>query len=180
MHIQEQRHQKSNTGRLLCLHLANSEIIPGIGFDDVPRVRELIDDPGNYPVLLYPGADAIRLEEGRLTPAALDGRRLVVFLLDGTWTLARKSLRDSPGLLRLPRVAITPRSPSRFVIKRQPHPWCLSTLEATHELLVALEAAGLDRYTDHERLLAAFDAMQRVQIEAARRAANPRRLTRRS
>jgi len=27
--------------------------------------------------------------------------------------------------------------PSRYVIKQQPHPACLSTLEATHETLLA-------------------------------------------
>jgi DTW domain-containing protein YfiP len=179
MHLQEYRHQKCTTGRLLCLHLANSEIIPGMGFDDNPRVRALIDDPGNFPVLLYPGANALRVEDAGLSPSDLGGRRLVVFLLDATWACARKSLRDSPGLLSLPRLAITPRNSSRFVIKRQPHDWCLSTLEATHELLLALDAAGLDEYRDQERLLAAFEAMQNVQIEYAAKAANPRRLKRR-
>ena len=176
MHLNEYKHQKSTTGRLLCLHLSNSEIIPGLGFDDVPRVRALIDDPGNYPVLLYPGAGAIRLDD--LTPADLGQRRLVVFLLDATWACARKSFRDSPGLRGLPRLMITPRSRSRFVIKKQPHEWCLSTLEATHELLLDLDNAGLDRYPDTERLLRAFEAMQKVQIEWAARAANPRRLQR--
>jgi DTW domain-containing protein len=179
MHLNECRHQKSTTGRLLCLHLANSEIIPGMGFDDVPRVRALIDDPANYPVLLYPGENAMRLEDADLTHADLGGRQLVVFLLDATWACARKSLRDSPGLLRLPRIMISPRARSRFVIKRQPHEWCLSTLEAAHELLLALSAAGLDEYPDTHRLLKAFDAMQNVQIEYARKSDNPRRLQRR-
>jgi len=179
MHLQEYRHQKCTTGRLLCLHLANSEIIPGMGFDDNPRVRSLIDDPRNFPVLLYPGEHAIRMEEAQLGPAAIGGRQLVVFLLDATWACARKSLRDSPGLLLLPRLAITPRTRSRFVIKRQPHDWCLSTLEATHEVLLALDAAGLDVYPDPARLLSAFEAMQNVQIEYAASAANPRHLRRR-
>jgi DTW domain-containing protein YfiP len=93
-----------------------------------------------------------------------------VFLIDATPT-TRAIARQNPGLLALPRLAIEPLSPSRYTIKRQPAPWCLSTLEATHELLLALEAAGLDEYPDKERLLAAFDAMQDFQVRQTARAA---------
>ena len=178
MHLQEAHHQKCNTGLLTCLNLANSEIVTGLGFDDEPRVRALIDDPGNFPVLLYPGAGALRAEDALQGPSWLGGKRLVVFLLDGTWSCARKSFRDSPRLQRLPRLALTPRVPSRWVIKRQPHPWCLSTIEATHELLLALEEAGLDSYPDKTRLLATFEAMQKIQVERATREGNPRFLRR--
>jgi DTW domain-containing protein YfiP len=174
MHPMEYRRQKCTTGRITCLNLANSEIIPGEAFDDVPRVRALIDDPHNFPVLLYPGADALRLEEIRLGAPGFEGRQLVVFLIDGTWACSRKCLRDSPRLLTLPRIAIAPRSPSRFIIKRQPHEWCLSTLEATHELLTALDAAGLDTYPDTTRLLRVFDAMQDLQIERSAMAGQAR------
>ena len=163
MHPKEYRHQKCTTGRLLCLHLDNSEIIPGVGFDNDRRVRQLIDDPDNFPVMLYPGEGAFDIREGGIS-AALGGRRLVVFLIDGTWHCARTIVRQSPSLLRLPRIMIHPDSPSRFTIKRQPAAWCLSTLEAAHELLLGLEAADVDVYPDKGRLLAAFDAMQDFQL----------------
>jgi DTW domain-containing protein YfiP len=165
MHPKEFRRQKCTTGRLTCLNLANSEIIPGIGFDDDGRLRSLIDDPGNYPVLLYPGEDAISISDGQLPAAAMDGRRLVVFLIDATWHCARTIVRHSPSLLRLPRLAIQPAVPSRFRIKRQPAEWCLSTIEAAHELLLALEAGGLDVYPDKTRLIDAFNAMQDFQLQ---------------
>ena len=171
MHPKEHRHQKCTTGRLTCLNLANSEIIPGVRFDDNARFRALADDPGNLALLLYPGKDARRLDGGGFPGLDLAGRRLVVFLVDATWHCARSIVRQSPSLLRLPRLMIEPRAPSRFTIKRQPAPWCLSTLEATHELLLALEAAGLDEYPDKERLLAAFDAMQDFQVRQTARAA---------
>jgi len=170
MHTKEYRHQKCTTGRLTCLNLRNSEIIPGVGFETNARVRALVDDPGNYPVLLYPGEGAMRVPGG-LSTGTLGGRRLVVFLVDATWHCSRTVLRQSPLLLRLPRLAITPCSPSRFTIKRQPAPWCLSTLEATHELLLALEAGGLDVYPDKERLLASFHAMQDFQVRSIEKAA---------
>jgi DTW domain-containing protein len=171
MHPKEHRHVKCNTGRLTHLNLANSEIIPGLRFDDHPRVRTLIDDPANLAMLLYPGKDALRLGPGAFPEPARAGRRLVVFLIDATWHDARAIARLNPGLLSLPRLAIEPRAPSRYTIKHQPAPWCLSTLEATHELLLVLEAAGLDEYPDKRRLIAAFDAMQDYQVRqtAARR-----------
>jgi DTW domain-containing protein YfiP len=170
MHPKEHRHQKCTTGRLACLNLANSEIIPGIRFDDDARYRALVDDPGNLSVLLYPGKDAVRLGEVGFDGLRLNGRRLVVFLVDATWHGARSIVKQSPSLLRLPQIRIEPRSPSRFTIKRQPAPWCLSTIEAVHELLLGLEAAGLDEYPDKERLLGAFHAMQDFQVRQSARA----------
>jgi DTW domain-containing protein len=171
MHPMEYRHQKCTTGRLTCLNLANSEIIPGERFDDNPRVRALMDDPGNYPVLLYPGDGAMRIHDGSFPAAVLGGRTLVVFLIDGTWSCARKIARQNPSLLRLPRLMIEPGAPSRFTIKRQPAAWCLSTLEATHELLLSLDAGGLDAYPDKHRLIAAFNAMQDFQVRSINKAA---------
>jgi DTW domain-containing protein YfiP len=134
-------------------------------------VRALIDDPGNYPVLLYPGDRAMRIHDGSFPATVLGGRTLVVFLIDATWSCARKMARLSPSLLRLPRLMIEPCAPSRFTIKRQPAAWCLSTLEATHELLLSLDAGGLDVYPDKDRLIAAFDAMQDFQVRSIKKAA---------
>jgi DTW domain-containing protein len=175
MHPKEYRKQKTGTGRMACLNLANSEIIPGIAFDEHPRVRELLDDPGNFGALLYPGHGAVNLSSpdfaggpgGERFSAQLGGRRLIVFLIDSTWRCSHAVLRESPGLLRLPRLEFQPRELSRWVIKRQPHDYCLSTIESIHELLCALETAGLDSYPDKRRLLAAFAAMQDYQIERA-------------
>jgi DTW domain-containing protein len=173
MHPKEFRHQKCTTGRLTCLNLENSEIIPGIRFAEEPRVRALLGDPSLCPVLLYPGDDAFLVNEG--IPTSLhEGRRLVVFLFDATWHCAKTMARENPELLRLPRLMIQPRSPSRFTIKRQPASWCLSTLEAVHELLLAMETAGLDAYPDKGRLLDAFDAMQRYQVQHIRQAGETR------
>jgi DTW domain-containing protein len=171
MHPKEFRHQKCTTGRLTCLNLARSEIIPGVRFDDNPRVRALIDDPSSFPVLLYPGDGAMNLSGGGLTTTALGNRSLVVFLIDATWHCSRTIVRENPGLQELPRIAIQPGSPSRFTIKHQPAAWCLSTIEATHELLLALEHAGLDVYPDKGRLLRSFDAMQDFQVLQTAKAA---------
>lgn len=171
MHPHEFKRIKANTGRLTHLCLADSEIHIGESFEAHEAVQALIADPGNYPVLLYPGREALDLstagkESSHLSAlhSQLDQRRLLVFLLDATWRLVRPMLRLTPSLQRLPRVMFSNAAPSRYVIKRQPEPGCLSTLEATHELLVALDRSGLDRYTQPEQLLDLFARMQAFQI----------------
>ena len=167
MHPKEFKQEKAGTGRLTHLCLASSEIHMGIGFDQDEAVQALIHDPRNYPVLLYPGTTARNLSRGDLTAADLGGRQLVVFVLDATWSGARKMLRLSPTLQALPRIMFTPAAPSRFVIKQQPQEGCLSTLEAVHELLTALEKSGLDRYELPAQLLDLFQRMQDYQIKCA-------------
>jgi DTW domain-containing protein YfiP len=170
MHPYEFKRIKANTGRLTHLCLADSEVHIGIEFDGHEAVQALINDPRNYPVLLYPGKDALDLSTAQgqqLTTInqQLESRRLVVFLLDATWRLVRPMLRLSPSLQRLPKIMFSNAAPSRYVIKRQPEPGCLSTLEATHELLLALDRSGLDRYAMPEQLLAVFQRMQDIQIK---------------
>jgi DTW domain-containing protein len=176
MHPKEFKQEKAATGRLTHLCLRRSEVHMGIGFDDHDSVQALIADPAYYPVLLYPGREATNLSDvGTAGPASqlealrvrLGGRQLLVLLLDATWALGRKMLKLSPSLQRLPRIMFTPSAPSRYVIKQQPHAGCLSTLEATHELLVALERAGLDRYPLPQQLLGLFQRMQDFQVRCA-------------
>ena len=171
MHPYEHKRVKANTGRLTHLCLRDSELHLGIGFDEHEAVQALIDDPKNFPVLLYPSRDAVDLSSVQMHDpqlatlnAQLESRRLVVFLLDATWRLVRPMLRTSLSLQRLPRVMFSQAAPSRYVIKRQPEPGCLSTLEATHELLVALDRSGLDVYAQPEQLLGLFQRMQDFQI----------------
>lgn len=171
MHPYEHKRVKANTGRLTHLCLRDSELHLGVGFDDHEAVQALINDPKNFPVLLYPSRDAIDLSaqekgDSQLSTfkSQLERRRLVVFLLDATWRLVRPMLRESLSLQRLPRIMFSGAAPSRYRIKRQPEPGCLSTLEATHELLLALNRAGLDDYTQPEQLLGLFERMQDFQI----------------
>lgn len=173
LHPKEFKQEKAATGRLTRLCLANSELHMGLAFDGDEAVLALRRDPRNHCVLLYPGREAVNLSAGaeddgvRDLRTALSGRRLVVFLLDATWAGARKMLRLSPDLRDLPRIMFTPETSSRYVIKQQPQAGCLSTLEAVHELLTALQRLELDDYPEPEQLLGVFERMQRYQMECA-------------
>jgi DTW domain-containing protein YfiP len=167
MHPYEFKRVKAATGRLTHLCLADSEIHMGVGFDDDEAVQALINDPNNFPVMLYPTRGARDLSKGELHAAEFEGKRLVVFLLDATWRLVRAMWRASPSLQRLPRIMFSNAAPSRYVIKKQPEAGCLSTLEATHELLLALERSGLDQYALPDQLLGLFQRMQEFQLRCS-------------
>jgi DTW domain-containing protein len=167
MHPHEFKHEKAATGRLTHLCLPNSELQMGLAFDNHEAVQEIINDPRNLVMLVYPSAGSRNLSKGDLTPADIGDRRLVFFLVDATWAGAKKMLRLSPSLQSLPRVMFTPTAPSRYVIKQQPVAGCLSTLETTHELLLALQRSGLDDYPLPDQLLGLFARMQDYQIRCA-------------
>ena len=167
MHPKEYKQEKAATGRLTHLCLANSEVHVGTDFDRDEEVQALLNDPRNLLLLVYPGTQARNLSSGGLTAAELGGRQLVLVLIDATWAGARKMLRLSPSLQRLPRVMFTATTASRYIIKQQPQAGCLSTLEATHELLLALEQARLDRYPLPDQLLGLFKRMQDFQMHCA-------------
>lgn len=184
IHPKEYKQEKAATGRLTHLCLPNSSLHMGTTFDGNEEVQALLSDPHYYSVLLYPGSTALNLSEivqNDGAPTApfmtfsreLARKTLLVVILDSTWSGARKMLRLSQSLQKLPRIMFTPTAKSRYVIKQQPQVGCLSTLEATHELLTVLEAAGLDRYARPEQLFEIFDEMQDFQIRCA---ADPSRL----
>jgi DTW domain-containing protein len=156
------------TARMAHLSLPNSELHQGVSFEAHPRVRALAAAEGT--ALLFPG-------EGALDPASLRHRPpRTVIVVDGTWSQARKVIRENPFLAGLPRLAFAPERPSNYRIRAEPSEECVSTIEAVVHLLSALEGAPA-RYRP---ILQAFDAMVDLQLaEQSRRTGPPRRLERR-
>jgi DTW domain-containing protein YfiP len=165
-HPKEARKIKNGTGRLAHLSLQGSELLVGVDFDRHPRVVELLGDSAYDCRLLYPAAPeraASRAELGsaRGTP--------VLFVLDGTWPMAKKMMRRSVRLHGLPRVSADVALPSAFRIKQQPDPACLATIEAVDRTLLTLAALGVESYTarDSERLLRPFHVMNEMSLAHA-------------
>jgi DTW domain-containing protein YfiP len=145
------------TARLAELAFTNSELHVGIDFAESARVSALLDAPGSTPILLYPGRDARDLE--RDAPPG----PVTLFVVDGTWWQASKILKRNPQLLRLPRYALNPRALSRYRIRREPAPHCVSTIEAVVDAIVALEGAE----SGARAALAPFDMLVEQQLQFA-------------
>lgn len=157
------------TGRLSHLFLQGSHLILGADYSRNDEVNALIADDNNYCVNLFPGPRAknfssLNIEEKKsLFPA---NKRLVIFVIDGTWNTAKKTLWISENLKQLPRVCLTPNRPSHFRVRKQPAAGCFSTVEAIHQ---TIDSLGLSRGFDtstrkHDLLLRAFDWLVEQQI----------------
>lgn len=165
----KERKTAIGTARMAHLALANSELLGGVDFSDSRRLLELAEDPGT--VVLYPGEGATDIG------ALVDRPPSTVIVVDGTWPQARKIIRSTPLLQRLPRIAFTPERPSNYRIRKEPAFHCVSTVEAVVEVLGQLEG----RRDAYRPMLEAFARMVDLQIEAEQvRQGPPRRKLKRS
>ncbi|CAE81015.1 tRNA-uridine aminocarboxypropyltransferase [Bdellovibrio bacteriovorus] len=157
------------TGRMTSLCLESSHLISGQNFSENPQVNALIKDPGNHCVILYPGPDSSDLS--LMNPLARrslvpDGKRLTVFVIDGTWATAKKMMRESRNLHALPKICFSPEKPSGFRVRKQPKEFCYSTIEAVHQTIELLGGdLGLDlKPRPHDNLLEVFELMVERQL----------------
>ena len=165
MHPQEAKKVRNGTGRLAHLALSNSEIFFGLDFLTHPNVLALLADERYNPFILYPGKTSKDISEYDPEQLTKNGKIPLVFVIDGTWKAAKKMIKMSQNLHELPRISISPKEPSRFLIKQQPHSLCLSTIEAIYFLLFELEKKGLENLGGHhENLLAILDQMVKIQL----------------
>lgn len=153
-----ERHHAFNTARLARAVLQNAALHITWPDADGALVHRGPVPPGT--ALLYPRHDAVELAA---IPAADRPRHLVV--IDGTWAQARTVYRDNPWLDALPHVQLTPAEPSRYRIRREPAPHCLSTIESIAQALTVLEpdTVGLDGLLDGFRAMVDTQADQTVE-----------------
>ncbi len=136
MHPKEYKKEKIATGHMTMLQLDNSEIIVGVDFTNNNRVNGIIANEKLTSVLLYPGIDTFNLSKRKSSELnSFMGNAPHIFLIDGTWSCARKMLKLSKNLQKLKRVSFDNTVISKFIIKQQPASLCLSTIESVYTVL---------------------------------------------
>ena len=168
-HPQEKR-EAIATAAASCAALRQARLAIGLSWPNLARALGRPADPKRWAVLYLGSARpaALGLErevialDRRGEPvtdqdAAMRGLEGVV-LLDGSWSEAKTLWWRNPWLLKLRRLVLNPRGPSRFgQVRREPRREALATLEAAALLLKHLdggpkiEAALLDHL---DRLIA--------------------------
>ncbi|MBX3040551.1 MAG: DTW domain-containing protein [Bdellovibrionaceae bacterium] len=167
------------TGRMAHLCLENSHLIEGHNYTDDERVNALIAREDAEKVILYPGKSAVNLTQSQTDLSTLfpPTKKLIIFVIDGTWATARQTMNVSRNLKMLPKICFTPAAPSQFRVRKQPQPECHSTIEAIHHTIDLFgDSRGFKASNhEHDHLLRLFGIMVEGQLELIRKASNPRR-----
>lgn len=166
MHPKEAKHQRTGTGRISHVALADSEILVGLDFTKNARLQELLNDEKYFPVLLYPGIDAWTVKKTGFKEEIGD-RTLLVLIIDATWFCSRKIIEHTPSLLALPRVSFAGEYRSIFTFKHEPRPEYISTIESCYYLIKELqEGSIIDNAINPEPLMNVFKKMIQDQLVA--------------
>lgn len=166
------------TGRMSHLCLENSHLITGQDYSKNRTINALIEDSGNHCVALYPGLRSLNLSQVNKSDCEdlfPKDKKLVVFVIDGTWGTAKKMLRLSTNVKNLPRICFTPNRLSNFRVRKQPKPECYSTVEAIHHTIELLgPSRGFSLETgEHNKLLHVFNYMVESQLKFVEKALEP-------
>ena len=172
MHSKEAKKEKLGTGRICKATLIDSRIIVGIDFTHNAEVNALLADPGNHCMVMYPGRNSLNISKDDVSPLLeprRHGRKLVIFLVDGTWQCAKKMMRLSLNIRSLPRVSFTAHHESIFFIKEQPAAYCLSTLESIHFFLCEADRRGVESLPGRpqDNLIVVFKSMIDFMVQCA-------------
>ncbi len=160
IHPKESR-KAINTGRMAFLTIANANLLVGRDFSEDQTLNRILSNPLKRCYLLFPGSEAIDISE---VPQAHEGdeRTVVFIILDATWSMAKKMLRLSSNLQKVPQVMFRPEVPSEFVIRQQPGSHCYSTIETIHHII---DVRGEQPKGEHHQLLTLFRSMVQKQID---------------
>lgn len=161
------------TGRMSHLVLKNSQLIMGQDYTNNDQVNAILANPNYEPMVLYPGQQSLNLsnlnqeEKGKIFSP---NKQPVLFVIDGTWNTARKTMWQSQNLKTLPKICFTPASLSQFRVRKQPDPNCFSTIEAIHYTIEMLgNFRGFDpKSRQHDSLIHVFNQMVERQLEFIR------------
>lgn len=161
MHPMEAKKEKMGTGRISHQFLLNSKIIVGVDFSKNSEVNDLISNYNSF--VMYPGIDSLNISTAK--PEKIENFKnknspTVIFLIDGTWPCAKKMMKVSINLQKIPKISFDVENESIFDIKEQPSKFCLSTLESIHLFLDILNRKKvIDIEKQHDEMLNCFKIM---------------------
>lgn len=136
-------HKPTNTGRLVPIALAASEVRT-FGERGVELDLTGLIDPARRTVLLYPTTDSRLLSRDET-----DTRPVTLIVPDSDWRRAFKLATHEPALDGIWRVHLPDGAPSTYRLRRHTDPRFLATFEAVARALGILEGAEIQARLEH-------------------------------
>ena len=145
-HPNERRRKSLSTVPLMPLVL--KKCVVKVGYSFTPEQLDLVTDclgRGQRPLLLFPGTDAISLDDKNSVDDAqniLRDKEHLLVLIDGTWSEAKGIMMRSPDVINIcQQVQFESESESIYPIelRKEPKKHCISTLESCANALIHLE-----------------------------------------
>lgn len=159
-HTGEVKHAKG-TAKIVELSLNNIDVFVGEDYTDNEELLTKL--AAKKSLLLYPQDDAILPQQLAQQVSENDTLKLSDYqlvVIDGSWKKAFKILQLNPFLSDLPAIGIDAVNESDYRIRKSSRSDSLSTLEAIHAVLTAVEGEKF------EGLLTSFKAMVDFQIQS--------------
>jgi len=157
-HPRERRRKSLSTVPLMPLVLEKCTVKVGYNFtrEQLDLVTECLD-AGQKPLLLFPGPDAISLDDynNADTVKSLQDREQLLILIDGTWGEAKRMIMQSPELIKnCQQIQFQSETESIYPdsLRKEPEKHCLSTLESCAHTLMLLEPSS-ERATESKMFL---------------------------
>lgn len=120
------------TAKIAELSLDNCKVFTGENFIDHQELNKILKDEDCY--LVFPTDQTNSIVE-----KTTHKRNKTFIFLDGTWKKAKKILYTNPQLEKLPKLSLTPSLPSNYILRKEPKPNYVSTLEAICECIKIYE-----------------------------------------
>lgn len=145
----------TNTARLACLSLKNSEIRVRGNADSPLETQDLVAG-AHQPLLLYPTPEARELTPDYVAELKAQNGGLPITLIvpDGNWRQASKVARREPAFAEIPRIKLMPGPPSKYQLRQEHNIEWVCTFEAIARALGVLEGADAQK-----KLESVFDVM---------------------
>lgn len=157
-HPSETKHPL-NTVRIMSKSFKNILIFKGEDFNQHQLLNEILANPENNVLLLYPGPQSQTLSQDNIQQKNQKPISHLI-VIDGTWRKAKKIFLTSQNLQMLETCKLSQISSTEYKIRKAPTPDSLSTLEATVEALAIIEPQ-----LDTSHALKSFHKMIDLQIQ---------------
>lgn len=150
---EEELKRTNNTGRLIEYAVGNTKVFRWHRTEEPKALIKLIQSEAYHIYIIF--SDDRASEKVRVKPYQITDKPTVFLIIDGTWKEARKILRKSPYLDKLPILTLAPTKSTSYNLRRNSEQHHLCTVEVAISLfeLVGEQSQALQLEEYYQKFL---------------------------